>query len=309
VNQHSIVNRVLVIVNPASGKPEPVLHPLNKVFKAREIEWDVAITNKAGDATRFAQEAVASGVDLVAVYGGDGTVGEVASGLLGNHVPLAILPGGTANTLSRERRIPGNLEQAAALIGDPTSIVRKIDIGQVGDRCFVLRLGTGFAAEPVRFADQERKERLGTLAYVLTAVEAFRATEVANYRITVDGQEIETKGLGCQINNVANVLIPGIAFPAGVVVDDGLLDLVVMGEVDFETLRKKFSLQPDNEGEVNQLLPEIFQQRQGREFYIAADPPHPVHLDGDMFGETAVSAKILPQALSILVPPQQVEAP
>lgn len=304
MDEQLAIRRVLVIVNPASGKPEPVLHPLDQVFRAREIEWDIAITNKDGDATRFAQEAVVSGVDVVAVYGGDGTVGEVATGLLGSHMPLAILPGGTANTLSRELRIPGSLEPAAALIGDPTSSIRKIDVGQIGDRCFVLRLGVGFAAEPVRFADQERKGRLGMLAYALAAVEAFRATEVANYQITVDGQEIEARGMGCQINNVANILIPGIAFPSGVVVDDGLLDLVLMGEVDFEALKKKFSLQTDDESGVRQLLPEIFQQWQGREFSIAADPPHAVHLDGDMWGKTPVAVKVLPQALSILVPPQ-----
>ncbi len=94
--------RVRVIINPAAGQDEPVLGILNSVFHPAGVEWDVAITLKAGDAKRFAQQAVEEGIEVVAVYGGDGTVAEVASGLIGSEVPLAIFPGGTANVMSVE---------------------------------------------------------------------------------------------------------------------------------------------------------------------------------------------------------------
>src|SRR6266542_5792616 len=78
-----LFQRIHVIINPAAGHEGPVLGVLNKIFSQAEVDWDVFITKKAGDARRFAQEAVEAGVDAVGVYGGDGTVTEAATGLVG----------------------------------------------------------------------------------------------------------------------------------------------------------------------------------------------------------------------------------
>src|SRR5258708_35994489 len=91
----AMYKRIHVIVNPAAGRDVPILGTLNKVFGDAGIDWDIFVTKEAGDARRLAKEAVAAGADAVAVNGGDGTLTEVASGLRGSNVPLAILPGGT----------------------------------------------------------------------------------------------------------------------------------------------------------------------------------------------------------------------
>ena len=67
--------KVHVVINPASGQDEPILNVLNHVFHPAGITWDVSLTHKSGDATHLAAQAVASGVDLVAAYGGDGGKG------------------------------------------------------------------------------------------------------------------------------------------------------------------------------------------------------------------------------------------
>src|SRR5436190_12669136 len=82
--------RVHVIANPAAGQDRPFLNLFNKSFQAADIEWELLITKKAGDAERLTREAVAAGADVVAAYGGDGTASEVANGLYGTDVPLAI---------------------------------------------------------------------------------------------------------------------------------------------------------------------------------------------------------------------------
>lgn len=88
---------VHVVINPAAGHDEPILNVLNHVFHPAGVVWDISLTQKTGDATHLAAEAAASGVDMVAAYGGDGTQMEVANGLLGSGIPLAILPGGSGN--------------------------------------------------------------------------------------------------------------------------------------------------------------------------------------------------------------------
>src|SRR5262245_11092839 len=108
--------RIHVIVNPAAGQGRPVLGILNSIFQSAGVE--VFTTEKAGDARRLAAQAAQAGVDAVAVYGGDGTLMEAASGLVGTAVPVAILPGGTGNVGAFELGIPGDLTAAASLLLD-----------------------------------------------------------------------------------------------------------------------------------------------------------------------------------------------
>src|SRR5690554_7252602 len=111
--------KVHVVINPAAGQGIPLLSILNQVFSECGVDWDVSITKKSGDAREQARQAAAKGVDVVAAFGGDGTVAEVASGLLGSRTPLAILPGGTANVMSVELGIPTDLAQACRVACDP----------------------------------------------------------------------------------------------------------------------------------------------------------------------------------------------
>jgi hypothetical protein len=114
-----MARRLYAVVNPAAGQPKPVLHTLNSVCGAAGVNWAVSVTRKSGDAIRFAQKALAEGFDVVAAFGGDGTVMEVASALMGGEVPVAILPGGTANVMSTELRIPNDLTQVSSNVIQP----------------------------------------------------------------------------------------------------------------------------------------------------------------------------------------------
>ena len=131
-----MVKKVHVVVNPASGQPQPILNQINDVFYPAGVEWSVSITLKSGDATRFAKQAIAEGADVVCSYGGDGTVMEVAQAVQGGDTPMAILPGGTANLMSVELGIPKDLTKAAQIVIDPHSVVRRVDMGQTGDQVF-----------------------------------------------------------------------------------------------------------------------------------------------------------------------------
>ena len=105
----SIYKHIHIIINPAAGKDKPILNTLNAAFSGSDIDWNIKITHKFGDAARLAKEAAADGVDLVAGYGGDGTQLEVANGLFRTGVPMAILPGGTGNAMAFELNIPREL--------------------------------------------------------------------------------------------------------------------------------------------------------------------------------------------------------
>ena len=179
--------RIQVIVNPASGQPEPILNTLNSVFRPAGIDWDISLTQKSGDAKRYAQQAITAGVDIVAAYGGDGTVMEVANGVMDSDTPMAILPGGTANLMAVELGIPKKLASAAEIASSDDSKVQFVDIGQMGERQFLLRVGIGFEADKVKFADREMKDRYGILAYTIAGLKALQSLNKAKYKVTIDG--------------------------------------------------------------------------------------------------------------------------
>ncbi len=292
--------RLQVILNPAAGQDEAVLPPLNRVVREADIEWDVSLTHERGDARRLAREAVQAGAELVAAYGGDGTVMETASGLIGSDVPLGILPGGTANVMAIELGVPRELEAAARLLLAPDVERRALDVGRVGEEHFLLRLGTGFEAVVIEGAERELKDRMGTLAYILSAIKALREPPQTTYRLLLDDESVQIEGMSCLVANSGNLGLPGLALHPKIDVSDGLLDVVVIRQVDFDTL---ISLAASVAGVEN--VPESLPHWQVRRVRIESDPVQDVQADGEMIGETPIEVEVVPQALQVVVPARQ----
>ncbi|MGD9093897.1 MAG: diacylglycerol kinase family lipid kinase [Anaerolineales bacterium] len=290
--------RIHVVINPASGQDQYILNTINRVFRESEIAWDVSVTQKSGDARRFARQAVAEGADIVAAYGGDGTVMEVADGVAGGEIPMAILPGGTANLMSVELGIPKDLAKAAQIITDPNSVIRQVDVGQVGEKQFILRVGIGFAAEKVKIADREMKDKWGILAYSIAGLKALKTTPMAQYHITVDGVEHETDGKTCLIDNAGNMGLQGVSAAKTISVSDGLLDVIVVRNASISSwiaVGDQVLGREPKSGAVKHW--------QGREISIECDPPQTVQVDGEVWDPTPFSVKVLPGVLPILTPP------
>ncbi|CAA9298381.1 MAG: hypothetical protein AVDCRST_MAG77-5393 [uncultured Chloroflexi bacterium] len=290
-------DRIAVIVNPAAGQDRPILGILNRAFHAAKVDWDVFVTKKAGDGQRYTRQAIEAGYPAVAVYGGDGTVGEVTSALVGTDVPLAIFPGGTANVMSVELGIPGDLEEACALVFNGAGRLRKIDVGQIGDQVFMLRVGIGFEAEMVEGADREKKDRFGTLAYALSALQALREPTMARYHLTLDGQLRETEGMTCIIANTGSLGRTNLTLASAISVSDGLLDVIVVRRSDLPSLLSVAASVLTGSGN-----PAPLQHWQAREITVQVEPQQSVTVDGEMVEVNPISVRVLPQALSVIVP-------
>lgn len=290
--------RIRVIINPAAGQDKSVLGVLNSVFHPAEVEWDVAITLKAGDAQRFAQQALEDKVDVVAVYGGDGTVAEVASGLIGSDMPLAIFPGGTANVMSVELGISSDLAEACALACSDERAVVTVDMGQVGDRYFILRVGIGLEAEMVEGADRTLKDKVGALAYALSGLKAINDTPISQYRLTLDGETIESEGVCCLICNSSNLGQQGISLAENASVRDGKLDVFVLRQADLSSLLSAVREVIQGDDAKSHTL----QHWQVREVKVEAEPFQEVQADGEVLGQTPLEARVIPGAVKIIVP-------
>ena len=290
-----MARRIQVVINPGSGQPKPILHTLNHVFRSEGVNWDISLTQEAGDAERFAREAVDAGADVVAVFGGDGTVMEVARGVLGSEVPMAILPGGTANLMSVELNIPKDLSKAAEIAANPDSPIDSIDVGEIGGSFFLLRVGLGIAAQKVELADRDMKDRYGIMAYSIAAMKAMKDAKQVKYKFILDGEEFEAEGITCLVDNAGNFGVSGISASQDISVSDGYLDVILVRDRSFRTF-------VDIGKSVTASAPssDAIYHWQAKEIYIETDPIQSVQVDGEIGWQTPVSIKIIPSAVRVL---------
>ena len=293
------ISRIHIIINPASGKEESILPIINASMKEGDITWEASITHKAGDAIRFAKAAVKEGIDALAVYGGDGTVAEAMSGLIGSEMPLIILPGGSANVMANELGIPKDLKEACALMSQVPLRMKTIDVGQCDKRYCLVGISIGFGAEMVKGADRETKNRIGIYSYFLSAAKALKKTRMADYHLTIDGQQHEVRGLTCFIANTGNLGFSSISFDKHIDVSDGFLDVVVVRKANLSLIKLMAITLIKRERPDNM---ELVKHWQGKEISVSSSPKQTVQCDGEVLETRSLHIKVIPGAIYVVVP-------
>ena len=292
--------KIFVIVNPGSGQPKPVLHTLNSIFRPAEVEWDLKLTHSSGDAERFAREAAADQVDAVAAFGGDGTIMEVARGVMGSETPMAILPGGTANLMSVEMGIPRDLTKAVEIAASPESAVQAVDVGEINGTFFLLRVGLGIAAQKVEMADREMKDRYGIMAYSIAALKAMKDAKPVKYRFNLDGEEFVEEGITCLVDNAGNFGVSGFSPSRSISVTDGLLDVILVRDRSFQSL-----ISIGKSVAISTATQDAYVHWQAKKIQIATETPQSIQVDGEIGWQTPVEINVVPGAVRILTGPNK----
>ncbi len=209
-NQTRRWRRATLIYNPRAGRKQQrragQISEAKRFLEQAGVEIRVAkITPDHGGAA-LASEAVAQGAELVIVCGGDGTInhclgnqrrdGLAGTGVAGNEVPLAILPGGTANILARELGLPLDIVEAAKRI--PRCRPRRIALGRANGRYFISVAGAGFDARVIAAVEADEKKMLGMGSYVMTTLRELLSKERGprvRYRVeATDGEGVTGGG-------------------------------------------------------------------------------------------------------------------
>jgi diacylglycerol kinase (ATP) len=185
--------RMMIIFNPVAGRRRAhLLWRVLDVLAANGVRLDLAETHRAGHAECLARDAVARGEAMIVAAGGDGTIAEIARGLLGSGARLGVIPLGTANVMAHELGLPFAPRAVAAALAFGRT--RALWPGQMnvdgGTRLFVQMLGVGFDAHVVAHLPLALKRRCGKAGYVLQSLR-----EVARYRfppIHLRIDEVET---------------------------------------------------------------------------------------------------------------------
>jgi diacylglycerol kinase (ATP) len=310
-----MAEKIHIIVNPASGGRAPDHVALQNTLESCDVDWRLSETTGAGDGREIAKRAVEEGADIVVAYGGDGTVAEVASALVGTTAALGIVPGGTANVVALELGIPTDLSDALHLVCGRRSKYDKMDVGQIGDHHFLLRVGIGYEARMITQADRKQKDRLGFAAYLWSGLKNLVETDVANYRFVIDGHEVECQGFTCAIANSGSLGLPGLKLGQAVTMYDGMLDVVVLEKLHLRSLvdllgevtgygsmtaNAQGATMDDYSADIEAML----QHWQGAEIEVSMDPMQVVQYDGERLDpvDLPLKIKVLAKQLNIIVP-------
>ena len=299
---------VHIIANPATGRSVPFLQRVNDHFRPAGIRWQISVTHQTGDGATLAQEAIDRGADLVAVYGGDGTIRDVAGALVATGIPLLILPGGTGNLMATELNLPKGLSRACELVcGDEFSTIA-VDVGKLGNNYFLHRIGCGFESDIVLDATREMKRQFGKWAYVFASVKALQEIPVIDYTITLDDREkIEGKGVACAVANAGIIGVGNLTFSRSIGITDGKLDVIFLRTAHIDGILELFSMITGLKGEGPQDpdpaldASHLINHWQVKKVLIEADPVQRIQADGDLAGETPQLVEVLPASLQIVV--------
>lgn len=296
--------RALLITNPAAARTaHAAVNVVMRTLRSAGWEAEVLATGGPGDARRLAEYGVTDGVDVVAVFGGDGTTMQAAAALVGTEVALGVIPGGTGNLLAGNLRIPASPARAArALV---TARPRLFDLGRVdrpsGPQYFAVACGAGYDARVMAGTLSEHKRRWGMAAYVATTLRLIAEIRTATHVITIDGVEYEANAAMVLIANCGEVIPPFVRLGPGITPDDGLLDVVVLRANSFsQSVRAVWDLLRLTPGAVGEGA--YVGHARGREIRVETEPVQPVQLDGEAGGETPFTATVVPGAIRIMVP-------
>lgn len=289
-----------LIFNPVAGQgnAEQELEIIQRLL-SEQFELETKLTTPDRDADQLAAEAVQQGVDAIFVSGGDGTVSAAANAVIGTQIPLGVIARGTANAFANAFSIPTTIEAACETILKQRT--KPIDVAVCNDRPMILLAGIGFEAETVQLASREAKNRLGILAYVLAGIRHLRDLEHFEAEVETDDRIISFTASALTVANVApatSVLAQG---PAGLPIDDGLLDLTIVAPANrtsaiaatYHLLQSALSGNPAERDDIGYV--------RSRRFKITTNPPQKVVLDGEMIGTTPIEVECVPAGLIVFM--------
>lgn len=289
--------KILFIINPISGGNRfinIVTRILERIPRKCDCDYDIRMTEYPGHATEIARTAEKEGFNYIAAVGGDGTVNEVATGLVNTSISLGVIPRGSGDGIARGLNIPLFLRRAVKAVC--TGAPRQIDVGKIENRYFFATTGMGFDAVVGKLFSEGNIR--GPLPYFYISLREFFTYKPQEYILQLNNREIKVKALILAVANTNQfgngAIIAPMAKP-----DDGLLDVCIIKDIKFfEAIRH---------------LPKLFTGKLVKtsyyEFYrtksitIIRPELAPIHVDGEPIdGNKELHISVLPKALSVIIP-------
>ena len=293
------MQKIMLIINPTSGGEKALDYKENLENKAKKYfeQVDTRITQKAQDATHFAEEASKEKYEAVLVFGGDGTVNEVISGIAERDcIPkLAIIPGGTGNLITKLLEINQDIDGAIDELDFNST--NKIDIGKSNGHYFGYIFSIGSLPEAIHNVGIEDKTKFGMLAYAINTMKSVVTDQAFNIRVETEN--------GNYIGPASHVLVLLTNYFADKKIfdedKDGYANILILKDASILT---KLSVIPDLlKGDV--VVNENIEYIKARHIKISSDSELETDVDGDKSDDLPVEIKVLGQHIEVYSQPKE----
>jgi YegS/Rv2252/BmrU family lipid kinase len=286
--------RIRFIINPISGvgKKGDLPEQIEKYLDHSKFDYDIVFTEYRKHAKKLAYEASMNGVDIVCAVGGDGSVHEVGTSLIGTQTKLAILPCGSGNGLARHMGIPVNIPKAIECINKEASI--RMDTVLVNDKPFLGIGGYGFDAIVAKKFDSYHKR--GFWSYVKLVLREFMRYNPINISVDLNG---EIKTMPVVLCTIANASEFGNGFVVSPTSDvtDGKIELCILKPFSMwfaPSVIYRFFRRTSHKSKFAEVIP--FQKARIKLSQKIA------HYDGEPFDvRDELNIQVVPSSLNILI--------
>lgn len=290
------MKHVVFIINPNSGvdRRKHIRQTLDDTLDFSQYSYEIKFTKFAKHGTHLAREAAANKAFAVVAVGGDGSVNDVAKGLLGTETALAIIPKGSGNGMARSLSIPLNVRRALHIINAGRTL--EMDIGYANDEVFISNAGAGFDSLISHAFATSKARGFKTYSWLITKhLWAFKPLRL---QIKIDGKEFTENAF---MVSVANGTQLGYNFKIAPQASwtDGLLDIVIIkkfpkilgGGIALRALHGSITQSP------------FVKHFRAKEAFISSPDLHLMQTDGDAHPcSTSVHFRVAPAALKVIVP-------
>jgi YegS/Rv2252/BmrU family lipid kinase len=294
-----MINKVLFLINPVSGigKQKTVEKYIETELDGTQVSVDISYTKYKAHARELAGEAVGK-YDAVVAVGGDGTVNEVASKLIGTNTALAIVPTGSGNGLARFLNIPLRVKEAIQLLNNCT--IKKIDSLTVNQYCCVNVAGIGFDAHISHHF--EGKKMRGPLGYLQLIAMEYANYKPEIYHLKIDDQLYRRKAFLVSFAN-SSQYGNNIHIAPQAKIDDGLIDVSIIHDfpmINAPTMILSLLEKSINTNEYDEVV-------KAKKIIIEHEKEMMAHIDGEpvILGKRA-AIEIKPASLNVIVPPHTI---
>ena len=293
------MKKIMLIINPTSGGEKALDYKEKLENKAREYFDDVEtkITQKAKDATNFAEEAARERYESILVFGGDGTVNEVISGIAErDYIPkLGIIPGGTGNLITKLLEINQDIDGAIEELD--FNLTDKIDIGKANGHYFGYIFSIGSLPEAIHNVEIEDKTKFGILAYAVNTMKSVMTDQVFDIKVETEN--------GNYLGEASHVLVLLTNYFADKKIfeenKDGYANILILKDA---SIFSKLSLIPDLlKGDL--VENENIEYIKARTIKISSDIELESDVDGDKSDNLPVDIKILGQHIEVYSVPKK----
>lgn len=291
--------RILIIANPTVAidkKKRAILERIMSRVTDRGGTFDITYSMKAGMGSRYSSMAPFEGYDAVFAAGGDGTINDIASGLVGSNIPLGIIPLGTGNGFARGLNL--SLEErnfTEVLMAQKTEL---IDVGKISAHYFFTTAGIGFDAHIAREFNLDKTPGRSITRYVFLAFKNYLLTGAEKVTINVDGKELNRRIFGLTIANMSQYGSGAIIAPQAGPKSGKLVAVLIPRMTVFKALtaiKKLF------DGTANKIKDLEFIEFENLK--IKRSKGGYYHADGETYkGDVSLNVSVLPSSLRVIVP-------